>query len=344
VAEECAGLQPPQEQSNLWVMRLKMDPHKMLAKNITMDDVYYVIKHGYGEFITCVYADNNDSNLVFRLKVDVATRGRRKTKTLPLNASDEIHLLKSFSDTLMTSTVLKGMRKVKKANTRVIKDAVECIDGKYSAKEIWVLDTVGSNLRAMLANVDIDATRTISNDITEVKNVLGIEAARQVIMNEMAETFRTSGSLQYHHMCLLVDRMTYNKKPVQIYRHGILSDNIGPIAKASFEQTPQNFLEAAMFGMLDEVRGVSANVMCGQEGIYGTNMSQVLLDMEKMHALSVEKLLKTKPIEEEILKEFDGLDVEANEVCSKKELTVHSAFNEIKKKEVILDDDHDIEL
>ena len=342
VAEECAGLPPQQEQPNLWVMRLKMDPHKMLAKNITMDDVYYVIKHGYGDFITCVYADNNDSNLVFRLKVDVATRGRRKTKSLPLNASDEIHLLKSFSETLMTATVLKGMRKVKKATTRVIKDAVDCVDGKYSAKEIWVLDTVGSNLKAMLANIDIDATRTISNDITEVKNVLGIEAARQVIMNEMAETFRTSGALQYHHMCLLVDRMTYNKKPVQIYRHGILSDDIGPIAKASFEQTPQNFLEAAMFGMLDEVRGVSANVMCGQEGIYGTNMSQVLLDMEKLHSLSVEKLLEKKPIEEEILKEFDGL--ETNEVCSKKELTVHSAFNDIKQKEVVLDDDHDIEL
>lgn len=344
VAEECAGLPQQQAQPNHWVMRLKMDPHKMLAKNITMDDVYYVIKHGYGEFITCVYSDNNDNNLVFRLKVDVASRGRRKTKTLPLNASDEIHLLKTFSETLMTATVLKGMRRVKKAYTRAIKDAVECVDGKYSAKEIWVLDTVGSNLRAMLANKDIDATRTISNDITEVKNVLGIEAARQVIMNEMNETFQTSGSLQYHHMCLLVDRMTYNRKPVQIYRHGILSDNIGPIAKASFEQTPQNFLEAAMFGMLDEVRGVSANVMCGQEGIYGTNMSQVLLDMEKLHALSVEKLIEKKPVDDEIMKGFDSLEVDANDVCSKKELTVHSAFNEIKQKEVAMDDDYDIDL
>ena len=58
-----------------------------------------------------------------------------------------------------------------------------------------------------------------------------------------------------------------------IFRHGINNDNIGPIAKASLEETPEMFLKAAKHGELDMMRGVSANVMCGQEAYFGTMRS-----------------------------------------------------------------------
>ena len=83
--------------------------------------------------------------------------------------------------------------------------------------------------------------------------------------------------------------MTCNDKMVSIFRHGINNDDIGPIAKASFEETPEMFLKAARHSELDIMKGVSANVMCGQEGYFGTSAFQVLLDLDKFTNLKQEK-------------------------------------------------------
>ena len=119
--------------------------------------------------------------------------------------------------------------------------------------------------------INRDLAQAYYNDIKETAAVLGIEAARQTIFNEISEVIEFDNTyINYHHLSLLVDRMTCNKKMVSIFRHGLNSDNVGPIAKASFEETPQMFMKAAQHGELDPVRGLSANVMCGQEGRFGT--------------------------------------------------------------------------
>ena len=86
-------------------------------------------------------------------------------------------------------------------------------------------------------------------------------------------------------MSMLCDRMCATKKMVSIFRHGINNDDIGPIAKASFEETPEMFLKAARHAELDNMRGISGNVMCGQEGYFGTNSFQVLLNINKLQDL-----------------------------------------------------------
>jgi DNA-directed RNA polymerase II subunit RPB1 len=95
--------------------------------------------------------------------------------------------------------------------------------------------------------------------------------------------------------------MTYTHKMISIFRHGINNDNIGPIAKASFEETPEMFLKAARHAELDTFRGVSANVMCGQEGYFGTSAFQVVLDVEEMTRLS-DTLIPADVDEDESLK------------------------------------------
>ena len=73
---------------------------------------------------------------------------------------------------------------------------------------------------------------------------LGIEAARQCLLNELSEAYADTTYINYHHLSILCDRMTATKKMVSVFRHGINNDNIGPIAKASFEETPEMFLRA----------------------------------------------------------------------------------------------------
>ena len=154
-------------------------------------------------------------------------------------------------------------------------------EGTYVKNTIWVLDTTGTNLMQVLALDAIDTQRAVSNDIQEIYRVLGIEAARVAILNELVESFDTT-YINHHHLSVLCDRMTANETMVSIFRHGINNDNIGPIAKASFEETPEMFLKAARHAELDNMRGVSANVMCGQEGYYGTSSFQVLLNLRAM--------------------------------------------------------------
>jgi DNA-directed RNA polymerase II subunit RPB1 len=161
-------------------------------------------------------------------------------------------------------------------------------DGKFQKKDMWVLDTTGTNLLDVLALGFIDPVKTYSNDIAEIYDVLGIEATRQSIFNEMEEVMESSGSvyINYHHLSLLCDRMTCTKQLVAIFRTGILNDDIGPIAKATFEVQTDEFLKAARHGELDAMRGVSANVMCGQTGYYGTHAFNVVLDMRRFKTLA----------------------------------------------------------
>ena len=148
----------------------------------------------------------------------------------------------------------------------------------------------------------IDPTRLYSNDIREVFDVLGIEAARQMIYNELTEVMEFSDVyINYHHVSLLCDRMTCNHNMVPIFRSGLLSDNVGPVAKATFEVHTEVFLDAARHGDFDHMRGVSANVMCGQFGNYGTGAFQLVLDMkemETMDAFEVETTDRRQTIEE----------------------------------------------
>ena len=130
--------------------------------------------------------------------------------------------------------------------------------------------------------------------------------------------------------------MTSGKKLCSIFRHGINNDDIGPIAKASFEETPEMFLRAAKHAELDEMRGVSANVMCGQKGYYGTSAFEILLNMNKIAELS----------EVETVKEIDMdplLKVEnPNDPCYTQSLSINNTTENIKDSDMgTVDDEYD---
>jgi DNA-directed RNA polymerase II subunit RPB1 len=214
--------------------------------------------------------------------------GGSHSKQSSLDQSDHIYILKNFQDQLLNGIVLRGVKGINNVVMRKINGSlrkedgvVKREDGTYVKNTIWVLDTTGTNLMQVLALDTIDVKRTVSNDIQEIYRVLGIEAARVAILNELIESFDTT-YINHHHLSVLCDRMTANETMVSIFRHGINNDNIGPIAKASFEETPEMFLKAARHAELDNMRGVSANVMCGQEGYYGTSSFQVLLNLRAM--------------------------------------------------------------
>jgi DNA-directed RNA polymerase II subunit RPB1 len=348
LVDECMEQEVGEDENekSKWIIRMEMDPEIMLEKNITMDDVNFTLNNTYKDEISCVYSDYNADKLVFRIRMNnilknASGKGGKKIKINPLDQSDQIYILKNFQDQLLEGIVLRGVKNINKVILRKIKDNLVEKGGAFIKQDIWVLDTIGTNLLSVLGLDYIDSRRTISNDIVEIFNVLGIEAARQCIYNELSEVLEFDGSyVNAHHMALLCDRMTFTSKLISIFRHGINNDDIGPIAKASFEETPEMFLKAARHAELDTLRGISANVMCGQEGLFGTAAFQVVLDINEMINLD-EKYKYEYQDKEEIISAglFEGIENPAD-ICSKQNLEIQNNVSNILVEEDGYDDNY----
>jgi DNA-directed RNA polymerase II subunit RPB1 len=343
--DECNGDDANSIDKSKWIIRMEIDPEILLEKNITMDDIHFAINSSHGNDISCVYSDYNSSNLIFRVRMNSSVLNKTKKQkgiAKTLDQSDDIYLLRNFQDNLINNIVLRGVSGITNVLPRKVQNIVSRIDDKFVQNDIWVLDTTGTNLMDVLAFEFIDNKRTFSNDIKEVFKVLGIEAARQVIYNELMEVMEFSGVyINYHHVSVLCDRMTSNQNMVAIFRSGILNDNIGPIAKSTFEVHTEVLLEASRHADFDHMRGVSANVMMGQTGNYGTGMFNIVLDIDAMKNID-SKSVNTKKKEQEISDMFGGLE-DATDVCAKNNIEINNNLSSIKPKEMDeCNDDYDI--
>ena len=343
---ECAemSLSNDENEKSKWIIRMEMDPEVMLEKNITMDDVNFTLKNCYDEQVSCLYSDFNSDKLIFRIRMNEiisgSGKGQKKTKVNPLDQSDQIYILKNFQDQMLNNVVLRGTKGINKVILRKVVDNMVEHNGIYKKQDIWVLDTIGTNLLDVLGLDFIDNKRTLSNDIMEIYNVLGIEAARQSIYNELVEVVEFDGTyINYHNYSVLVDRMAATSKLISIFRHGINNDNIGPIAKASFEETPEMFLKAARHAELDTFRGVSANVMCGQEGFFGTSCFQVVLDIEEMQKLEAVSEYRPIDIEEEIEKAFGNVE-NPDDPCGVNKISIQNNVITIQAQDMGNDNDY----
>ena len=130
-----------------------------------------------------------------------------------------------------------------------------------------------------MAHPDIDSTLTLSNVIGEVYDILGIEATVNIFTNEIRDTFEDSGDrIDLRYFGLLADVMCNRGFLMSIDRHGLNNSEYGPLAKSSFEETTDKFVEAAVNGISDNMNGVSANIMFGQFSMSGTGLCDLVLD------------------------------------------------------------------
>ena len=110
---------------------------------------------------------------------------------------------------------------------------------------------------------------------------MGKEAARLQMMVEIQEAF-SGVYINYHHLSVLCDNIFSSESPKPVFRSGIIADTTGPLSKSTFEIQTEIMLDASRHALLDSVTSVSASVMLGQRGKFGTNYSQVLLDTSKL--------------------------------------------------------------
>ena len=323
-----------------WIIRLEFDREKMFNKNITMDDVYFIVNNAwstYGHYenaIHTIYSDYNSQKLVMRIR----------PKVLDDVFGDQLAAIKKFQNLLLNNTILRGVSGIRAVTFRKDSNRLELVDGEYKPVEQYMLDTDGANYVAVMNHPAVDGNKLYSTNVHDIYAQLGVEATRTTLLSEINSLFGEA-EINYRHLGLLCDIMTHTGKLMQADRYGVNKMDTGPIAKACFEETEHILMHAALFGEMDPITGVSANIMTGQPIRAGTGMTQILLDENALPELM--KGLAPVPEDEEEEQELSenmlqqAIYGQENDFCSQVQTQMNMA---IPGENINLEDEDDIEI
>ena len=225
-----------------------------------------------------------------------STGARHDKKKDPLT-SDE------FTD-MINTLIVQGTKNIVKATYRsVFYPSVEK-NGKLVQKKEFVIDTEGTDLEYLLGIYGLDFTKTFSNDVNEIHDLFGIESARRCLYEELTMVLTADGGyLNSRHLGLLADNMTNFGFICSVSRHGMKKSESGPLLRASFEETADVFFSAAAEGLIDNVKGITGNIMFGKRIQSGTGSFSVVAK-KKPEALFVGKRREKKQEQHEERQRF----------------------------------------
>ena len=275
-----------------WVLRIVFDKGYLFFKLSELEKK--IIEYFNKENILIMHSREYEKNskILIRLKSSDEMEPEKKENIKSLSH------LKDFMEKLLTEIDCGGIKNIKKAYLR------ECLKIKYNEnngelitfknpedplKEI-IFETDGTNLQKVFEIDGVDYKRIISNDINEIYNVLGIEAARKVIIKEIRKVLKAYDIyINYRHFSILADFMTQRGKITPITRHGLDNSENSPIRKATFEESVKQFLNAGKFAEKDYLNGLSENILLGKLVKMGTGSFDLLFD-QKFNNQEMKKL------------------------------------------------------
>ena len=264
-----------------WVLKFEFNKRLMIEKVIKMRDIFVQITNKFNKDandISCFYTNDNASKLIMRIQINI------KKTDIKCDQDDMICVLKTLEKTILNDIVLMGIQNITGATMECDKNYIvyDKEADEFKKKKIWHIYTNGTNMKDLLSHPYINQLETLSNNIHEINDMLGIEAARNILFKEINEVFETAGSyINSRHIGLLVDVITNKGILMSIDRHGINKSDRGPLAKCSFEETPDILARAAIFSQVDNMTSVSSNIMLGQEVPVGTGCVDIIFDEEK---------------------------------------------------------------
>jgi DNA-directed RNA polymerase II subunit RPB1 len=236
-----------------WSILYEIDIEKLHAHGLDLLDITVWINKTFNH-VWCSCSDENAENprVIVRLFVNN-------------NGLDSHAKMKQLYCKMTQETVIQGYKNI----SQVLENE-------------GYIETLGIDMENVMANARVDPYRTRCNDVMTTFNTLGIEAARQVLYDEICKVIEFDGSyVDYRHTAMLIDTMTYKGSLMAITRHGINRTETGVLMRCSFEETVNVITDAAAFGEYDPIRGVTENIIMGKMACLGTGTMDVMVDAEK---------------------------------------------------------------
>lgn len=203
----------------------------------------------------------------------------KKVTNCLIKQKEDLITIKSKEDGTM-KTLYEIKEKVKDVGVQGIKGIEQVLPIKRGNE--FVIITAGSSLKKVLALKCVDSTRTTSNDIFEISSIMGIEAARQAIINEVSKVIESQGlNIDIRHISLIADTMCFTGSVMGVTRYGVVKEKTSILARASFETPIKHICNAGITGEIDTLNSVIENVMLNQPVPVGTGLPNLVTKVRK---------------------------------------------------------------
>ena len=188
----------------------------------------------------------------------------------------------------------KNLSEIRQTSVRIMKKTIQGVEGAGKAviqrnkdNEFYIV-AAGSNIEGLIDVEGIDKSRLYTNDVFAMYRLFGIEAARNTIVNELKKTLDEQKiDVDERHIMLVADAMTYSGAVKGVGRHGLSGQKNSVFAKAAYEETVKHLVNAAAFGEVDPMKGVTENILVGKQIPIGTGSVRL--------AIKKEDIKKAKP-------------------------------------------------
>ena len=270
-----------------FVFRIKMNLEKMLDKETTLLDIKTkFISFWYKNYTNTKTMKKNEKEIFNKISrcaiLSNSTADKEQIIHIRFSMSSfNYQTLVDFLNIVLEEITLKGIDGINDINmeeTRVL--TFDKDTGASNVDKEFIVTTNGINLEKLRYMKGINHSRVSVNDIYTIYRNYGIEATRQILMIEFNNVL--GDNLNSTHLSVLVDMMTHNGETISIDRHGLSKLESDPCARASFEQTMDHFINAAIFNEKDTMKSVSSNVMLGKVIPGGTGCFDLILDTYKL--------------------------------------------------------------
>lgn len=202
---------------------------------------------------------------------DLSKLIRSKIKNISIKTGEDFVEIVTKGKSEDINKVYKIKEKIKALKIKGIKNVSQVLPVKRGDE--YIVLTAGTNLKSVLGMREVDSVRTTTNDINEIYHVLGVEAARQAIIDEVYKVIETQGlNIDLRHVMLVADTMCVNGKVAGITRYGVVREKTSVLARASFETPIKHVINAALVGEIDKLDSVVENVMINQPVPLGTGL------------------------------------------------------------------------
>ena len=243
---------------------IELNPKILFKYRISIEYIVDIIESNYDDLF-CVFSPNNYQKI--DIFIDVSNIKFDEKRLLFVNETN-------FEEIYIDECVQPILEKI-------IICGIPNISAIYftSEKDEWFVETEGSNFKKLLGHPIIDMTRLESNNVWDIYETLGIEAANEFLVNEFLSIME---GINKCHVKLLVEKMTYAGTISSISRYTLRKDESGPMSRASFEESVDNYLKSAFAGDVEKINGVSASIICGKRAKMGTGMVELKIDIRNL--------------------------------------------------------------
>jgi hypothetical protein len=294
---------------------LKLDVDILYEYKLDMEMIADIISKDYSDMI-CVFSPDNISQLDVFVDTSNIDLPDNRLSFIDSDNAKEIYLEEVVQPILY----------------KIIISGIPGIENIYFNDNPNNFETDGTNYKKLLGLPFVDYTKTISNDVWDIYNTLGVEAAREFLIEEFMQL---CAGINKCHIQLLAEKMTYTGGISSISRYTMRNEDCGPMGKASFEETMDNFLKAGAYGQNEATRGVSASIICGKRANIGTGVCELMMNIKSLPCIVNDKISEFSQVI--ATKKVEHTDIKILETKLEKRL------EKKKSKPVVLDSESDSE-